>query len=184
MLPSVFQSSGQVQLHYVFLQACPIPSVEKIREVRYYMFYYTVTLPCACPTSFWLSKVGCLRRKFVLLHACCRAHAKLEDAIGKVSCVHGTLQALHFWLWHRGRPTCILCAAFPSLVCITLVSEAEMFQPHELLREPKEVAASHKHCLELAPAQIRVLAACSESWPVLLNGRFVWSSAAVVGGCR
>jgi len=56
---------------------------------------------------------GSLRRKFVLLHACCRVHAKLEDAIGKVSCVHGTLQMLHFWLWHRGRPTCILFAAFP-----------------------------------------------------------------------
>ena len=76
-----------------------------------------------------------------------------------------------------------LCC-FPGLVIITLVSEAEMFQPHELLGEPQEVAASHKHCLELAPAHIGVLAARGESWRALLNGRFVWSSAGVVGGCR
>jgi len=65
-------------------------------------------------------------------------------------------------------------------VFITLFSEAEMFQPHELLREPKEVAASHKHCLELAPAHIRILAARGESWRALLDGRFAWRSAGVV----
>ena len=70
--------------------------------------------------------------------------AKLQDAIRKVSCVRRTLQGPHFWLWRCGRLTCILCAACPNLVCTTLVSEAEMFQHHDLLGHPESFGSGSR----------------------------------------